>query len=356
MSMSNNFKDYTETHSDWRKTLRQNNNRTRVVIVLFFLIYAAIGLLVDMFLHSSAFSQATIPELFFGLITLQIFPLATLVMIAIAAISIYISFMMYDKLMLLGTEYHEVKPETVQNPVEQRLYNIVEEMKVAAGMRYMPKVYIIDADYMNAFASGYSEKSAMIAITRGLMEKLNRDELQAVVAHELSHIRHLDIKLTMMASLLANMMIIILDVFFYNAMFSRRGDTVEGRSRNVLSGFIILLRYLLPLITALLLLYLSRKRELMADAGCVELMRDNRPLASALIKISDDHHQNHAQYNAEYQHTPHENVRREAYIFDPRRAGFLDITSITDLFSTHPSLEQRLAALGFKKEKKTNGA
>ena len=73
-------------------------------------------------------------------------------------------------------------------------------MKVAAGLTYLPKVYIIEADYMNAFASGYSEKSAMLAITRGLLTKLDRDELTAVMAHEISHIRHMDIKLTLMAS------------------------------------------------------------------------------------------------------------------------------------------------------------
>src|SRR5436189_6418504 len=97
-------------------------------------------------------------------------------------------------------------------------------MKIAAGLQYMPRVFIIEADYMNAFASGYSEKSAMVAITRGLMEKLNRSELQAVMAHELSHIRHNDIKLKLMASVLANLMIMELDIFFYNAIFSRRNN------------------------------------------------------------------------------------------------------------------------------------
>src|SRR5207249_9969496 len=123
-------------------------------------------------------------------------------------------------LMLLGTEYHEITPTSAQNVAEQQLYNVVEEMKIAAGLRYMPRVFIIDADYMNAFASGYSEKSAIMAITRGLLQKLNRDELQAVMAHELSHIRHLDIKLTLTASLLANLSTLVLDMFFYNAIFA----------------------------------------------------------------------------------------------------------------------------------------
>jgi len=77
---------------------------------------------------------------------------------------------------------------------------VIEEMKIAASLNYIPKVYIINADYMNAFASGYRRTFSDVAITRGLMEKLTRDELAAVMAHELSHIKHLDIKLTLTAS------------------------------------------------------------------------------------------------------------------------------------------------------------
>lgn len=346
--MSNNLNHYAVSTADWRKTLRQNNYRTFIIIILFFLIYCGIGLLVDIYLYSSAYPNATLLQLFMGLVTIQLFPIVTIIMFVIAAISLFISYLMYDKLMLLGTEYHEITPETAQNIEEKQLYNIVEEMKIAASLRYMPKVFIINADYMNAFASGYSERSAMVAITRGLMEKLNRDELQAVMAHELSHIHHLDIKLTLTASLLANMTIIVLDMLFYNAIFAGHRRDTENRSRNSLLTIIIILRYILPIISVLLLLYLSRTRELMADAGSVELMRTNQPLASALMKISSDHTQYRDKYNAEYQQTPHENIRREAYIYDPTQAGIESITSVSDLFSTHPSLETRLAALGFK--------
>lgn len=346
--MSDELNHYSISSGDWRKTLRQNNWRTRIIILLFFLIYGSIGMLVDMFMVSNMFPHATLSQLFYVLITFKIFPLASTIMVMVAAISLFVCFIFYDRLMLLGTEYHEITAETAQNLTEKQLYNVVEEMKVAAGLRYMPRVFIIDADYMNAFASGYSEKSAMIAITRGLMSKLNRDELQAVMAHELSHIRHLDIKLTLTASLLANLSIMVLDIFFYNMIFSNKRDS-DNRSGNALFAIIMILRYLLPIISMLLLLYLSRTRELMADAGSVELMRTNQPLASALIKISDDHTEHRDEYNQAYQQTPHENVRREAYIFDPLQAGIEAKTSISDIFSTHPSLEARLAALGIRR-------
>jgi heat shock protein HtpX len=89
----------------------------------------------------------------------------------------------------------------------------------------------------------------------------------------------------------------------------------------------------------------------MADAGCVELMRTNQPLAAALLKIQGDHQQNKEQYTVMYQRTPHENVRREAYIYDPMEAGIRSLASVSSLFSTHPTLEERLAALGFKQKK-----
>ncbi len=340
-----------KNNSDWRGVIRANNRKTFFVIGLFILIYVAIGVLVDMYIYTRHFPQASPSEIFQALITFHLFPLVTLIMLGVAVISLLITFSFHDRLMLMGTEYHEITPTTAQNTAEQQLYNVVEEMKIAAGLQYMPRVYIIDADYMNAFASGFSEKSAMMAITRGLMEKLNRSELQAVMAHELSHIRHLDIKLTLIASVLANLTVMVLDMFFYNALFSRRQSDDE-RSSNGLLTIIIVLRYLLPVINVLLLLYLSRTREYMADAGCVQLTRDNQPLASALLKINNDHQENQSAYSAEYQQTPHENVRREAYIFDPIQAGIEKTGSLTDMFSTHPSLKDRLAALGFKYESK----
>lgn len=347
--MTTTLNEFTPSTIDWRRTLKKNNNRTYVVIILFFLIYCSVGLLVDMYLYASSYPKASLSQIFDALITFQLFPIATVVMLVIAAVSLFVAYVLYDRLMLLGTEYHEITPATARNVQEKQLYNVIEEMKIAAGLRYMPKVYLIEADYMNAFASGYSEKSAMVAITQGLMQKLNREELQAVMAHELSHIRHLDIKLTLTASLLANMTIMVLDLFFYNALFSRgsRNDG-DNRSRGTLTGIIILLRYLLPVINILLLLYLSRTRELMADAGSVELTRSNQPLASALLKISRDHTENLDAYSTAYGQTPHENVRRESYIFDPAQAGIASLTSVSDLFSTHPSLETRLRALGFQ--------
>lgn len=332
--------DYQVKTPDWREQLRKNKVRTRWVIAIFLLIYLILGLSIDIFLVNY-FTHAPILNIFIAIINLQIFPYVTLIMIMIALVSLLVTYVFYDRIMLLGTHYREITPETAQSLSEKQLYNVVEEMKIAAGLNYLPKIYLINANYMNAFASGFSEKSAMIAVTSGLMEKLNRSELQAVLAHELSHIRHQDIKLTLTASVLANTILIVIDILFYNVIYGRRKQT-DSR----LVFVIIILRFVMPIITVILLLYLSRTREYMADSGCVELMRDNQPLAQALLKIHNDHKQNLNAYNQEYGATAHEDIRRAAYLYDPVVVGAEPVKSVASLFSTHPDLKQRLRAIG----------
>ena len=355
---------------DWREQLKINNRRTYWVIAIFIVLYAFVGFLIDLFIHLSGFHAAvtgpghsiiqspgtTQPQtpnyltrgifhVSYQLLTGHYIPWATIIFIIIGIISLLITYTFYNRLMLSGTHYTQATSSSDDFELKQ-LYNVVEEMKVASGLNYMPKVYMIEADYMNAFASGYSEKSAMVAVTRGLFQKLDRAELQAVMAHELSHIRHGDIKLTLTASVLSNLMVMALDFLFYSVIFGSRRRGQKGGA-NILAVVIIVARIILPIITVFLMLYLSRTREYMADAGCVQLQRDNEPLARALIKINQDHSNHASSYKQAYQSTTHEGVRRQAYIFDPGKAGLLKGSSPSDWFSTHPSLQNRLEALGY---------
>ncbi len=336
--------DYDATVSDWRRQLLLNERKTRAVIALFCMIYGAVGIVADVFLLTTHYPGLTIEQSLYALFTLSTIPYATLIMAAIALLTLGITFRFYDRIMLLGTQYHEITPNEHQNLSEKQAYNVIEEMKVAAGLRFMPKVFVIDANYMNAFASGYSEKSAMVAITRGLLEKLDRAELQAVMAHELSHIRHGDIKLSLTVAVLSNILLIVIDVLFYSVVF--RSDK---RRDNRIAVVIIVLRYVLPLLTIVLTLFLSRTREYMADAGAVELMRDNEPMVRALLKINDDNCNHAEQYQQEYRQTAHEQLRQQSYLYDP--CAIDPIKSLTNAFATHPAIEQRIRALGYSKKK-----
>ena len=336
---------FTAGSVNWRGVLEDNSRRTKWVMLTFLIIYVGLGIIVDILMVMNQYPQLTLDQAVQLLTHFQIFPYASVSMLVVAVLAIFITIKLNDKIMLMGTDSKEITLETAEGLQEKQLYNVIEEMKVAAGMRFMPKVYIIEANYMNAFASGFSDKSAMVAITRGLMNKLNRQELQAVMAHELSHIRHQDMKLTMMVAILSNLMLMVVDALFYNMLFGGERSSDNGRG-NLLMAVIIILRYVLPMTTVLLMLYLSRTREYMADSGAVELMRENESLASALIKISQDHEANQDTYANEYGQTKHEEFRSAAYIFDPK--AFDPAKSLMNLFSTHPSLEDRLKAMGCK--------
>ncbi len=337
--------DYHATTGNWRLQLQRNERKTRWVIATFIALYVAVGLLVDVFVLQSYYPSTSLTQCFYALVTFQAMPLATLIMLGIAAVSLWVTYTLQDKIMLLGTDSHRVTLETAGSAEEKQLFHVVEEMAVAAGLSMPPTVYIIEAPYMNAFASGTSERTALIAVTRGLLDKLPRAELQAVVAHELSHIRHHDIKLTMMVAVLSNLLLIVLDVLFYAMLFKR-----DRREDNRLFTVILILRYLLPLMTLVLALFLSRTRELMADAGCVELMRDNEPLARALLRIKADNTDHTVAYEKAYGETAHEQVRQASYLFDP--SDLDPVKSLNSVFATHPSIERRLDALGFLSKKR----
>lgn len=335
---------------NYREVLRKNSNKTIFVIIAFLLLYSCVGYIIDIFIQWPELvrkdtSYAGLSGLFKAILDFKIYPLATFVMLVVGFVSILITFSMHDKMIMWGNEYKEIdinsQNKTSYNLEEKRLYNVVEEMKIAGNLRYMPKVYLIDANYMNAFASGYSEKSAMVAITKGLMDKLNRDELQAVMAHEISHIKHLDIKLTLFVGVLSNIMIMVLDTLIdiFRVTGGNRSNNSSDKSSNanaIIFLIILVARLIFPMLTTCLQLSLSRTREYMADAGAVQMTRDREAMASALLKIHDDY----ASFNYEDKGL---DIRKSAYIYNPTMSLF------GSFLSTHPTIEERLKALGMRK-------
>ena len=220
-----------------------------------------------------------------------------------------------------------------------QLFNIVEELAIAAGAP-MPKVYIIEEDAPNAFATGRDPEHASVAITRGLLDKLNRDEIQGVMAHEMSHVRNYDIRFAMLMAVMVGAIVMMCDFFwrmvFYGSMFRGRRSSSDSRGNNaaqvVLVIVAVLLAILAPIFAVIIQLAVSRKREYLADASAVELTRFPDGLASALAKISAD---------PTPMHKPNRGTQH-LYISNPVKelsAGK------RNLFSTHPPIADRIARL-----------
>lgn len=170
------------------------------------------------------------------------------------------------------------------------LFNVVEEMTLAAGLPRMPAVYVIDDAAPNAFATGRRPENAAVAVTSGLLKRLNRDELQGVIAHEMAHVRNRDIQLMLFAGVLAGAIVILAEVgmrgmFFGGGSRSRRSSG-DGGGQGIIAIVAIVLVILAPIMANLIYLAVSRKREYLADASAASFTRYPEGLASALEKIS----------------------------------------------------------------------
>jgi heat shock protein HtpX len=216
-----------------------------------------------------------------------------------------------------------------------RLWNVVEEMKIASGLEKMPDVYIIDDPAMNAFATGRSPEHASVAVTSGLLQKMNRDELQGVVAHEISHIQNRDVLLMTMCSVLLGTIVILAWYGSRVMLFSgggRRSGGGGGSAGAIIIIVAIALAILAPIFAYLIYFAISRKREYLADASGALYTRYPEGLASALEKISDSTVQ---LKSANQAFAP-------MYISNPfRKPGM----SASELTSTHPPVHERIRIL-----------
>ncbi len=218
-----------------------------------------------------------------------------------------------------------------------RLYNVVEEMKIASGLEKMPDIYIIDDPALNAFATGRDPNRAAVAITSGLLQKLNRDELQGVMAHEISHIKNRDVLLMAMCSVLLGTIVLLA---WYGSRFlllggagSRRSSSRGGGGGNIVILVVALVFMILaPIFAQLIYFAISRKREYLADASGALYTRYPEGLASALEKLGTSTEQLRSANKA----------TAPMYIVNPFRQQGM---KASDLTSTHPPLSKRIRIL-----------
>jgi len=234
----------------------------------------------------------------------------------------FFSYFYSDQLVLRHYNAVEVSQEEASG-----LYAIVERLAQKANLP-MPKVYIIPDPTPNAFATGRNPQNAAIAATEGLLQLLDEEEIEAVLGHELSHVRHYDILVGTIAATIAGAIGMLANMMQFSAFF---GGDRDNRPNPIV---MIALAIILPLAAAIIQMTISRNREYMADEGSARLTRHPEWLQSALAKLTS--------YNA--QSTMHEATQESAHMFIVNPFSGKDI-SFASLFSTHPSTEDRIARL-----------
>jgi heat shock protein HtpX len=324
---------------NFREQIKANNRKTKLVIATFIIIMCIVGLLADVVLNPIYPDSLSMSMMAF--LRLEAFPYVTAVVTSITILGVFIITKFGHKLMLSGSQYKRLDNVDggILSAEEIAVVNMVEEMSISAGMGYKPKVYIMETQEMNAFAAGWNEGNALVAVTRGLMLNLNRAEQQAVIAHEIGHIIHGDSKLTLYVGIMANVILTFTNIFAHIAWFI--GGKGGGSAANKARLLIIVLNLVLPIITQILYLYLSRSREYMADAAAVKLIGDNQAMIDALKKISGNHEE------MKYKRKSEGHAEgKEPKIGDNFRGAANIFETGDSIFSTHPSIQNRIEKLG----------
>jgi heat shock protein HtpX len=248
----------------------------------------------------------------------------------IAIIYSFISYFYSDKIVLATSGAKQIKKKD-----HPELFRIVENLAIGNGMP-MPKIYIIEDASPNAFATGRDPKHAAVAATTGILERLNKSELEGVLAHELSHVKNYDTRVLAITAVLVGFISLLTDMFMRQLFWGglRNNDNRDSRAQMIFLVIGIVLAIIAPIVATLIQLAISRKREFLADASGALLTRYPEGLASALEKISKDPR---PMQNAS-------SATAHLFIVNPFKGkGFAG--TITKLFSTHPPMEERVKIL-----------
>lgn len=313
------------------EAIRTNRRKSLMLFFLMGLFLVLLGYVVGYVLFPGAYNPETSETLPGGLsgggmngvfIALALWGVLSLVSIASG-----------KSIILASSNAKKVTPD-----VHPQLFNIVDEMRIAANLNKMPEVYIINSEAPNAFATGRNPENSAIAVTAGLLARLNRDELQGVVAHEMSHIINRDVRFLTFAGIMLGSIILLSEVFLRGLFFSSAGryrssgNSGGGQGQLIMMILAIVLAILVPILARLLYFSISRKREYLADASGVRLSRYPEGLASALEKISG----NRIDLKEANQ------VTAPMYIINPLKKQGKKVANLT---STHPPVEERIRIL-----------
>ena len=293
------------------KQIASNKRKTWVLLIVFFLLLAIVGYAVGYLFMNSGIWGVTV---------------------AMIIGFIYALTMIFQSTEIVMSMNGAREVDRNEEPV---LYHVVEDMAMVAQIP-MPRVYVIDDPGLNAFATGSNPQNAAVAATSGLLEIMNREELEAVIGHEVSHIRNLDIRISTIAVALASAITLLSSMagrmmWWGGASRSRRSNDRDGGGLEIILLVLSLLAIVLaPLAATLVQLAISRQREFLADASSVELTRNPQGMINALLKLENSQPMSH--------HV--DDASSALYINDPQKPGVLK-----KLFYTHPPISERIERL-----------
>jgi heat shock protein HtpX len=318
--------------TDFWELERHNRRQTLLLVAVFILMFTALGCGLDFMFHDLAIVNGRLVG----------FPFITLIAFGFGVLQSAFSYYGGASLVLASVQARELTPDT---PRHQTVLDVVHEMALAARMP-VPKAYVIADPSPNAFATGRDPAHSVICVTQGLIDTMDREELQGVLGHEMAHIRDYDIRTMMMIAVLVAGIAMLAD-FVYRAMWYTGGVGIEGGSSDnndsgggnagAMIGLVVLiLGVLAPFFAQLLAMAVSRQREYLADASSVEFTRNPRALLRALERIAQTE-------------SPLRNASRgtaHMFIVNPLQGAQEDDEGFFDnLFSTHPPLNRRIARL-----------
>ena len=293
------------------KQIASNKRKTWILLIVFFLLLAIVGYAVGFLFMNSGIWGVTV---------------------AMIIGFIYALTMIFQSTEIVMSMNGAREVDMNEEPV---LYHVVEDMAMVAQIP-MPRVFIIDDASLNAFATGSNPQNAAVAATSGLLAIMNREELEAVIGHEVSHIRNYDIRISTIAVALASAITLLSSMagrmmWWGGAGRGRRSDDRDGGGLEVIMLVVSLLAIVLaPLAATLVQLAISRQREFLADASSVELTRNPKGMINALLKLENSQPMTH--------HV--DDASSALYINDPQKPGFLK-----KLFYTHPPISERIERL-----------
>lgn len=304
--------------------IKRNNFRSTLILIAFPILLLVAVYAAVYFLNFDEYGNAQ-PQ-----VALDIFLGAIPATLIIVSVWFLIAYFFNAKMISMATG-----SKTLSRKENMRVYNLVENLCMSVGMT-MPKVKIIESQALNAFASGIRKKDYTVTLTRGLVDALDDDELEGVIAHELMHIRNKDVRLLVVSIIFVGIFSFVVQIafrsFLYGSMTSRRSNKDSGKAMIV----ILLIAAVAYFISLLFKFALSRKREYMADSGAADMTRKPWALASALKKIAPNHHVDDVK-SEDVQELFIENTPKDG------KVGFLG--GVGKLFSTHPPIEKRIEFL-----------